>query len=130
MAKRAVIYGRVATVDQAKHDSSLLSQLEASRKYAEERGWKIVEEVADEGVSGATLDRPGLSRVREMVGAGQIDIVVLHRTDRLSRKMAHLLSLEEEFAKATVEVHCVLGNYKGSDVAQLVKMIRSACAEI
>jgi len=65
-----------------------------------------------------------------MVGAGQIDIVVLHRTDRLSRKMAHLLPLEEEFAKAAVEVHCVLGNYKGSDVAQMVKMIRSACAEI
>jgi len=129
MTKRAGIYGRVATVGQAKHDYGLPSQLEASRRYAEERGWKTVEEVADQGVSGTTLDRPGLNSIRDMAGAGQIDIVVIHRTDRLSRKVAHLLSLEEEFSKAGVEVHCVLGNYEDGDVARLVKTIRSACAE-
>ena len=58
-----------------------------------------------------------------------MDIVVIHKLDRLSRKVAHLLALEEEFAKAGVEVHHVLGNHQLSGAARLVKTIRAAVGE-
>jgi len=129
MTRRAVIYARVSTEDQAKHGYSLPSQLEGCRKYAEERGWIIVEEVADEGVSGATLDRPGLDCIRDMAEAGEIDTLVVYEMDRLSRKVAHQLILEEEFAKAGVQVHYVLGDYEDTDEGRLMKTIRAAIGE-
>jgi len=63
MPKRAVVYARVSTDDQAKHGYSLASQLEACRKYVADRGWKLAAEITDGGVSGATLDRVGLDRI-------------------------------------------------------------------
>jgi site-specific DNA recombinase len=86
---RVSTYARVSTEDQAKHGYSLPSQKEACAKYAEERGWTVVAEITDDGISGATLDRPGLDRIRDMAHAGEIDGVIVYEMDRLSRKLAH-----------------------------------------
>jgi len=129
MAKRAVIYARLATEDQAKHDDSMSSQLEASREYAKERGWKIVGEVTDEGASGVTLDRAGLNRIRDMAEAGQMDIVVIHKLDRLSRRVAHLLAFRRSLPKPGWK-STILGIRQLSDAARLVKTIRAAIGEI
>jgi site-specific DNA recombinase len=129
MSKRVSIYARVSTEDQAKHGYSLPSQMEACRKYAEERGWAVVDEISDEGVSGAALDRPGLDRIRDMAQAGEIDSVLVYEMDRLSRKLAHQLIIEEELGQAGVSVHYVLGDYEDTDEGRLMKQIRGAIAE-
>lgn len=51
----------------------------------------------DEGQSGETLDRPGLQRLLADVRAGQIGRVVVHRLDRLSRRIIDCASLLQEF---------------------------------
>ena len=99
MTQRAVAYGRVSTENQAKHGYSLPSQLEACRKYIDQKGWGIAAEISDSAVSGATLDRAGLDRIREMSQAGEIDVVVVYDLDRLSRKAVHQMLIEEEFGK-------------------------------
>ena len=54
------------------------------------------EEVSDEGWSGAYLERPGLDRVRDLVAAGGVDVVVVLFRDRLARGI-HAGLLAEEF---------------------------------
>jgi len=129
MTKRTVAYTRVSTEDQAKHGYSLPSQLEACREYIAERGWQIAAEISDEGVSGASLDRTGLDRIREMAEAGEIDTIVVYDLDRLSRKAVYQMLLEEEFGKADVKVHYVLGDYSDDDEGRLQKQVRAAIAE-
>jgi site-specific DNA recombinase len=101
MTKQVAVYARVAVCAT---EDQLLSQIEACRKYAEERGWTVVAEVTDKGMSGATLDRPGLNRIRGLARAGEIDAVVICSLDRLAREVSlvHLLrkSLRREVPKS------------------------------
>jgi site-specific DNA recombinase len=129
LSARAAIYARVSTEDQARHGYSLESQLEACRKYAQERGWVVVAEEVDGGVSGASLDRPGLNRIRDLAQAGEFDFLVVYDLDRLSRKVVHQMLIEEELARAGVSIHYVLGDYRDDDEGRLQKQIRAAIAE-
>ena len=58
----------------------------------------------DEGYSGATLVRPGLERLRDVVAAGAVDRLYVHSPDRLARKYAYQVLLVDEFRRAGVEV--------------------------
>jgi len=122
-------YARLSTEDQAKHGYSLPWQTEAYRKYAKERGWTVVTEISDDGVSGATLDRPGLDRIRDMAHAGEIDAVIVYDVDRLGRKAVYHMLIEEELGKAGVTIHYVLGDYRDEDEGRLQRQIRAATAE-
>ena len=75
--KRAVLYARVSTDEQARSGYSLAQQIEALRDYAAREGYEVLEEVQDPGQSGASLERPGMDRVqgprgrrRRLRGAG------------------------------------------------------------
>ena len=57
--RRAVLYARVSTDEQARHGYSLAQQLEALREYAGREGYEVLDEVADAGERGAYLERPG-----------------------------------------------------------------------
>jgi len=129
MSKRVVTYARVSTEDQAKHGYSLPSQMEACRRYAEDRGWSVVAEVSDDGISGAILDRPGLDRIRDMAQTGEIEAVIVYDLDRLSRKTVHQLLIEEELSKAGITIRYVLGDYRDDDEGRLQKQIRAAISE-
>jgi site-specific DNA recombinase len=67
--RRAVLYARVSSEDQVK-GYSLDQQIGALRGWAAREGYEVLEEVRDEGWSGAYLERPGLDRVRDLVEAG------------------------------------------------------------
>ena len=57
----------------------------------------------DEGYSGASLVRPGLEKIRDLAAEGQIEAVLMHSPDRLSRKYAYQVLLIEEFSRSGVE---------------------------
>lgn len=82
---RAAIYARVSTELQEK-EATIQSQLEALRQYAKEHGHIIVQEFTDEGYSGTTLVRPGLDRLRDALGQGDFEVLLVHSPDRLARK--------------------------------------------
>ena len=65
-SRRAILYARVSTEEQARSGYSLAQQLEALREYAAREGYEVLEEVADPGQSGASLERPGMDRVRDL----------------------------------------------------------------
>ena len=85
---RAALYARTSTSDQGQ-DPEL--QLEELRRLAEQRGWNVVAEHVDEGVSGAKKDRPALGQLLADAQAGRIDVVAVWKLDRLGRSLQHLL---------------------------------------
>ncbi len=101
--KTAAIYARIASDHQREKIASQTSVLLA---YAAEHGYVAPEGgvLEDAGWSGTTLVRPGLARVRALAAQGQIEAVLVHSPDRLSRKYADQAVLLDEFARHGVEV--------------------------
>ena len=95
--RRAVLYARVSTDEQARSGYSLAQQIEALRGYCAREGYEILEEVADAGQSGASLERPGMDNVRDLVAAGGVSVVLAQDRDRFAREPAYLYILREEF---------------------------------
>jgi len=86
--QRCAVYARVSVADhQSNALTSVAVQEEARRAYIKSQrhlGWVLVEPAyTDDGVSGATLQRPGLRALLEDVRQDKIDVVVVHRLDRV-----------------------------------------------
>jgi site-specific DNA recombinase len=98
--KRAVLYARVSSDDQVR-GYSLDQQIRALQEWASAEYYEVLEEVRDEGWSGAYLERPGLDRVRDLVEAGgpHVAVVVAQDADRISRDPAHRAFLDDEFER-------------------------------
>ena len=87
-SRKAILYARVSTEEQAKNSYSLAQQLDALRGYAAHEGYEVLEGVEDPGQSGASLERPGMDRVRDLVAAGGISVVLAQDRDRFAREPA------------------------------------------
>ena len=83
----------------------------------------------DEGYSGATLERPGLERVRDLAAEGQIQAVLVYSPDRLSRKYAYQILLIEELARHGVETLFVNAPQSATAEDQLVVQFQGMIAE-
>ena len=90
--KSIAIYTRVST-----HDQNVGMQLRELRAYAKRRGWKIVNEYSDEGVSGAKQRRPQLDRLMADAHKRKFDCVCVWKFDRFARSVSHLLRALETF---------------------------------
>lgn len=127
--KRAVIYARVSTDEQAEKGYSLPTQIEACRKYAGEHGLDLIAEVTDD-YSGSVLDRPGLDQVRSRIAGQAVDAVIAFSSDRWTRNLAHSLILREELADAGVELHYVnRGKSEATPEGRMVENIEGVFAE-
>src|SRR5215208_6432965 len=137
--KQAILYARVSTDEQARSGYSLAQQIEALRDYAAREGYEVLEEVSDPGESGATLERPGMDRVRDLVAseAGGVSAVLAQDRDRFSREPAYLYLLREEFTAHGTRIKSL--NDRGDDspegqltdgiLDQLAKFERAKTAE-
>src|SRR5215211_6963494 len=110
---RAILYARVSTEEQARSGYSLAQQLEALREYAAREGYEILEEVQDPGQSGANLERPGMDRVRDIVAAGAVSVVLAQDRDRFSREPAYHYLLKREFEEHGTKIRAM--NDRGDD---------------
>lgn len=102
--KTAAIYARVSS-DKQKEEHTIASQTAGLIAFAQDNGYSVPPEwvFEDEGYSGASLVRPGLEKIRDLAAEGQIEAVLIHSPDRLSRKYAYQVLLIEEFSKSGVE---------------------------
>src|SRR3954468_11647808 len=107
--KRAILYARVSTEEQARSGYSLAQQMEALREYAAREGYEVLDEVVDPGQSGASLERPGMDRVRDLVTAGGVSVVLAQDRDRFAREQAYLYLLREEFAEHGTKLRSTTG---------------------
>src|SRR6185437_549245 len=79
---RVHTYARYSTDRQT--EASIIDQQRRCREYAASRGWSVVTDFTDEGISGAALgNRPGFYQAMAALGAG--DILLSTDLTRLSR---------------------------------------------
>ncbi|MBP9111502.1 MAG: recombinase family protein [Polyangiaceae bacterium] len=97
-APRCVIYARVSTA----RDQSPEMQVRELREIASQRGWQVVAEFVDIGVSGAKDRRPQLDALMKRVRRG-VDIVAVYKFDRFARSVRHLLLALDEFRALGVD---------------------------
>lgn len=129
--ERAVLYARVSGDDTKNESRNLQGQLDDGREFAQERGYSIVAELAedDRGASGAAIDLPKLNRIREMANNREFDVLIVRELDRLSRNLAKQLIVEDELKRAGVRVEYVLAQYENTLEGTLSKQIRAVIAE-
>jgi site-specific DNA recombinase len=101
----AALYARVSSEQQA-DEHTIDSQVAALRTRVTEDGLLLPteREFLDEGYSGATLVRPALERLRDLIATGGIDRLYVHSPDRLARRYAYQALLIDEFQSSGVEV--------------------------
>lgn len=99
---RCAVYTRKSSEEGLEQEfNSLHAQREACESYiASQRseGWVLVRDQYDDGgISGGTLERPGLQRLLADIDEGLIDVVVVYKIDRLSRSLTDFAKLVEVF---------------------------------
>lgn len=97
--KRVVLYARVST---SHHDQDPEIQLHELRRYCAARGWVVIKEIIDHGFSGGTDKRPGIQELLRMVGAREVDCVIVLKLDRLFRSLRQLITALDEFQEKGV----------------------------
>jgi site-specific DNA recombinase len=104
---RCAVYTRKSSEEGLEQEfNSLHAQREACEAYiASQRseGWVLVRDQYDDGgISGGTLERPGLKRLLQDIEDGLVDVVVVYKIDRLSRSLADFAKLVEVFDRNSV----------------------------
>ena len=128
--RMAAIYARVSS-DQQREEGTIASQTAALIECAKARDLEVPSEwiFEDAGYSGATLERPGLERVRDLAAEGQIQAVLIHSPDRLSRKYAYQILLIEELDRHGVEALFLKAPQGTSAEDQLLVQFQGMIAE-
>src|SRR6202049_674656 len=96
---RVVLYSRVSTNNG--QDPEVQSR--EIREYCERRGWKLMDQYVDVGISGAKERRPELDRLIADAHRRKFDVVVVWRFDRFARSVSHLLRALETFKALGIE---------------------------
>src|SRR6184192_4116522 len=128
--RMAAIYARVSS-EQQREENTIASQTASLIEFAKSHDLEVPKEwvFEDEGYSGATLERPGLERVRDLAAEGYIEVVLAYAPDRLSRKYAYQILLIEELARHGVETLFVKAPQGDSAEDQLLVQFQGMIAE-
>jgi DNA invertase Pin-like site-specific DNA recombinase len=98
--RRAVLYSRVSTLN---HGQDPEVQSREIREYCQRRGWPLVDEYVDRGISGTKERRPQLDRLIADAHKRKFEVVVVWKFDRFARSVSHLLRALEMFRALGVE---------------------------
>jgi DNA invertase Pin-like site-specific DNA recombinase len=102
MQKRAAIYVRVSTDKQ-----TVENQVTALRQIAERRGWDVVEQYSDAGISGAKGrdGRPGLDQMLKDASRRKFDVIMAWAIDRVGRSLIDLLGTIQTLEACGVDLY-------------------------
>src|SRR6516225_392294 len=123
---RCAIYTRKSTEEGLEKE---FNSLDAQRATAEayiasqqHEGWRCLPERYDDGgFTGGNLDRPALQRLLEHIAAAQVDCVLTHKVDRLSRSLLDFARLMELFEQHQVAFVSVTQHFNsGTSMGRLV----------
>jgi len=101
-AKRAGLYLRVSTGSQTVDNQRI-----ALERVAEQRGWHIVGQYVDHGISGSKgrLSRPAFDKLAKDAAHGKLDIVAAWSIDRIGRSLGHLVEFMDELRQQGVGIY-------------------------
>jgi len=100
---KAVIYSRVSTLNGQNTDN----QVRILREVAEKKGLEVVQELSDEGISGAKgrNERQGFDALIKGAIRKDFDIILCWDISRLGRSLKHLVSFLEDIQSAKCDLY-------------------------
>ncbi|NLR08313.1 recombinase family protein, partial [Staphylococcus epidermidis] len=101
--KRVGIYVRVSTEMQSTEGYSIDGQINQIKEYCDFHHFEVKDIYADRGISGKSMNRPELQRMLKDAKEGNIDCVMVYKTNRLARNTSDLLKIVEDLHKQNVE---------------------------
>ena len=134
-SKRAVLYLRVSTADQAHGDGasegySIPAQRDACTRRAQELGATVVAEFVDRGESARSAARPQLQMMLARLAEHQdIDYVIVHKVDRLARNRADDVQIQVGIKKGGARLVSVTESVDDTPSGKLVHNIMADLAE-
>jgi len=129
--KKAIVYLRVSTEEQAEKGFSIPAQREECIRMALQLGCseKDIYVFSDEGVSGSVIERPRLMASLELLRKGGIDYYITMDTSRLSRNVSHQLMLVDEIKKSGTDLIFIRNNYQDNPEGRFQITIMAAVDE-
>ena len=131
---RVARYIRVSTDEQVKDGYGLETQIRILdnevEKYSNE-GWYSDDSLLyrDEGVSGASDERPAFKKMMKDAEQGKIDLVLVWKIDRFFRKLEYLLRYVQRLGEFNVQFKSSTEPFDTSAVGKLVFQMMGALAE-
>ena len=107
MTEHAVGYGRKSFDDPEQRTSSVDDQKLFAENYAKQQGFQLIAFHGDNGITGATMERPGLQATLAALTAGKAKILIIEDVDRLGRDQEHLSYMRKLFTAHDVVLHTV-----------------------
>jgi site-specific DNA recombinase len=128
--KKAAIYCRVSTEEQAsKEDNSLEIQEAVLRTFCEKENFEVYDVYADTK-SGKSIDRIELNRLREDASKSRFQILITTKLDRLSRNVKNFLDLDYELQKYNIDIKTQSQNFDTTTPSgRMLRMMLIAFAE-
>jgi DNA invertase Pin-like site-specific DNA recombinase len=113
-SKRVGLYLRVSTAGQ-----TVENQRQDLMRVAEQRGWHVVEEYIDHGISGAKGrdKRPAFDRMCKDTARGKLDVIAAWSIDRLGRSLHHVAAFMAEMLEQHVALYLHQQNVDGTTSA-------------
>jgi site-specific DNA recombinase len=131
--KRAVIYVRVSTTEQADEGNSLATQEKACREYAGKNGYEMVENgvFIERGESAKTTDRTELQKMLLLCAQRKsgITAVIVYKIDRLSRQTADYTQLRALFQRYGIAIKSTTENIVNDPVGRLTENMIASIAQ-
>ena len=125
MSNRAVIYARVSTDERAGTGYGLSYQIDQCISYAMQHKYTINQDPITEDYSGNTAFRPGINTLLTYIEAYHIDVVIMHRTDRLGRCASVQDTLEAEIEARGARIEYVMSHFdRTTDIGRLMRRVQ------
>jgi len=120
LPRRCAIYTRKSSEEGLEQNfNSLHAQREACEAYIKIQvgeGWVALATAYDDGgFSGGSMERPALQQLLADIAAGQIDVVVVYKVDRLSRSLMDFAKIVEAFDRRGVSFVSVTQAFNTTD---------------
>ena len=126
--KTAAIYVRVSTADQHVETETQLLDL---REFASKRGFEVVKEYEDTGISGSKARRPGLAALMADARRKRFDVVLAAAFDRVARNVRHFLEVLDELNHLGIEFVSLRENIDtGGPLGRAMVVIVGAIAQV
>jgi len=131
--KRAALYLRVSTIDQNPETQGI-----ELRQFAHQRGYEIVQEYTDHGISGTKARRPALDQMLRDAHRRKFDAVLVWSSDRLARSTKHFLQFLDELnelgiqflsQREAIDTEGVLGRALVTIISAISELERSLIVE-
>ncbi len=129
----AIIYCRVSSQKQVDEGNGLSSQEQQCRRYAEHRGYKIIEAIHDEGVSGKLFERKGIkllvAKLVELQKQKKKVVVIIDDISRLARSVEVHIAIKQVIYNCGATLESPNFSFKDLPEENLLELISAGMAQ-